>query len=109
MKKLIIIGILSVLTFVFFASEANAVHESWNHVVDEMEAVLNSANQIYETGDADKAKAEVDVAYYSYYEKLGFEKTVMSYISGNRASVVEYQFNEIKKKIVKGDNKAAVQ
>ncbi len=76
-----------------------AAHETWNDVVDEMEAVLDEAYATYLTGDANKAKDQVDVAYYGYYEKLGFEKTVMAYISGNRAAKVEYQFSYAKKAI----------
>ncbi|MCH4169570.1 MAG: FTR1 family iron permease [Streptococcaceae bacterium] len=110
MKKIIAILILLLLSFGILTpiTEAAEKHESWNHVVDDMEAVLENAYQIYESGDKVKAKAEVDVAYYSYYEKLGFEKTVMSYISGNRASVVEYQFSTIKKKIASGEKNAVI-
>jgi high-affinity iron transporter len=71
---------------------AVATQETWNHVVDDMEAILDGAYDMYVGGDAEGAKDEVDEAYFGYYEKLGFEKTVMAYISGSRASAVEYQF-----------------
>lgn len=110
MKKIFPILILLLLSFGILTPTAEAAekHESWNHVVDDMEAVLENAYQIYDSGDKAKAKAEVDLAYYSYYEKLGFEKTVMSYISGNRASVVEYQFSTIKKKITSGEKNTVI-
>lgn len=108
MKKIISFWVL-LFSLCFFSPIVNAAsHESWNHVVDEMETVLNDAYEIYESKDNEKAKKEVDVAYYSYYEKLGFEKTVMSYISGNRASVVEYQFSTIKKKMTNNAKKSDV-
>ncbi len=74
-------------------------HETWNDVVDEMESVLEESYGLYTSGDAKAAKDKVDVAYYSYYEKLGFEKTVMAHISGDRAAKVEYQFSFAKKAI----------
>jgi high-affinity iron transporter len=44
----------------------------------------------------------VNDAYYGYYEKEGIEKTVMAYISGTRASTVEYQFSVAKKLMTDG-------
>jgi high-affinity iron transporter len=41
----------------------------------------------------------VDVAYFQFYEKVGFEKITMSRISGARAAQVEYQFSAVKKSI----------
>src|SRR5262245_51587088 len=76
---------------------AFAAHETWNDVVDEMEVIINEAYDIYLTADVKAAKDRVDDAYYGYYEKLGFEKTVMAYISGDRAATVEYQFSYAKK------------
>jgi high-affinity iron transporter len=93
---MVLIGVSSVTAF------AAPAHETWNDVVDEMEAVLNDSYDTYVSGDAKAAKDKVDVAYYSYYEKLGFEKTVMAHISGNRAATVEYQFSYAKKAINAG-------
>jgi high-affinity iron transporter len=83
---------------------AATAHETWNDVVDEMETILNESYDLYTSGDAKAAKDKVDVAYYSYYEKLGFEKTVMAHISGNRAATVEYQFSFAKKAINAGSS-----
>jgi high-affinity iron transporter len=85
-----------------FSITAFADYETWNDVVDEMEAVANEAYDIYLTGDAKAAKDQVDVAYFGFYEKLGFEKTVMAYVSGDRAAKVEYQFSAAKKAISAG-------
>ncbi len=81
------------------AGAASAETRTWNHVVDEMAVVIEDAGAAYRGGDAVAAKALVNDAYFGYYEKLGFEKTVMAYISGDRAAAVEYQFSEVKKDI----------
>ncbi|MDR2743207.1 MAG: FTR1 family iron permease [Treponema sp.] len=73
-----------------------------------MAAVLDRAYEIYRTGDTANAKATVDYAYYGFYEKLGFEKTVMAYISGARASQVEYQFSAIKRAMTNGTSAGEV-
>jgi high-affinity iron transporter len=44
------------------------------------------------------------VVYFQYYEKLGFERTVLTKISGERASTVEYQFSIAKKAINQGED-----
>jgi high-affinity iron transporter len=82
--------------------------ETWNEVVDEMQAVCDEAHEIYISGDIDAAKAQVDVAYFNYYEKLGFERTVMAYVSGDRAAQVEYQFSYIKKAMTAGEAESEV-
>lgn len=102
MRKAFVIIILVMVLVNMSAITAFAAYETWNDVVDEMEAVINEAYDIYLTGDAKAAKDQVDVAYFGYYEKLGFEKTVMAYISGNRAATVEYQFSYAKKAMTAG-------
>lgn len=75
---------------------------TWNEIVDEMEAILLDAEQIFADGDAEAAKNRVDDAYFGYYELLGFERAVMSYISGDRATTVEYQFAHVKRSMLQG-------
>ncbi|MDR2672636.1 MAG: FTR1 family iron permease [Coriobacteriales bacterium] len=101
MRKALVAIALMVALAVMFPAHARAASEfeTWNDVVDEMESVIDEAYQMYLSGDAKDAKDQVDVAYYSYYEKLGFEKTVMAHISGDRAAKVEYQFSYAKKAI----------
>jgi high-affinity iron transporter len=80
-------------------AEPAAVTRSWTKTAEEMAGVLNEANARYLSGDSQGAKDQVDVAYFQFYEKVGFEKIVMSRISGARAAQVEYQFSAIKKAI----------
>jgi high-affinity iron transporter len=82
--------------------EPTASKRNWTKTAQEMAAVLDRAYEIYRAGDTANAKSTVDYAYYGFYEKLGFEKTVMAYISGARASQVEYQFSTIKKTMTNG-------
>jgi hypothetical protein len=82
--------------------EPAASKRNWTKTAQEMAAVLDRAYEIYRAGDTADAKATVDYAYYGFYEKLGFEKTVMAYISGARASQVEYQFSATKRVMTNG-------
>jgi high-affinity iron transporter len=82
--------------------EPVASTRNWAKTADEMAAVLDNADALYRAGDAKGAKDEVDVVYFQFYEKVGFEKMTMSRISGARAAQVEYQFSAIKKAINKG-------
>ncbi|PJM75960.1 iron permease [Bifidobacterium simiarum] len=66
--------------------------KTWKDVANAMLPILDNAVKAYENGDAAKGATLVNDAYYQHYEKLGFEKTVLSAISGNRVSEVEYQF-----------------
>jgi high-affinity iron transporter len=88
--------------------EPVATARNWTKTANEMAAVLDTAYASYRTGDAKAAKDQVDVAYFQFYEKAGFEKTVMTRISGSRASVVEYQFSAVKKAISRGDSEREV-
>ncbi|MDR1277947.1 MAG: FTR1 family iron permease [Treponema sp.] len=88
--------------------EPVAQRVNWTRTAEEMAGVLDKAYQRYLAGDPQGAKGEVDVAYFQYYEKLGFEKIVLARISGERASTVEYQFSAAKKAITRGEPDAAV-
>ncbi|MDR1535923.1 MAG: FTR1 family iron permease [Planctomycetota bacterium] len=78
------------------AGQAKPSPASWNEVAAEMIRLLDRSYESYFIKEVDRAKKEVNDAYFGYYEKLGFERTVLSYISGRRAAVVEYQFSTIK-------------
>jgi high-affinity iron transporter len=108
LKKIIAAVALTAVLFCAFASPASAAYATWNEAVDEMEAVCDEAYDIYVSGDVAGAKAQVDVAYFSFYEKLGFERAVLAYISGDRAAQVEYQFSFIKKAMTAGESDSAV-
>lgn len=88
--------------------EPAASVRNWTRTAEEMAAVLDKAAALYAAGDAKGAKEQVDVAYFQFYEKVGFERTVLTRISGERASTVEYQFSMIKKVIARGDPVAEV-
>jgi high-affinity iron transporter len=83
--------------------EPVAVARNWTKTAEEMAAVLDKANTLYLAGDQKGAKDQVDVAYFQFYEKVGFEKITMSRISGARAAQVEYQFSAVKKAITNQD------
>jgi high-affinity iron transporter len=100
------IAILLVIANIF-PIQVFAAYETWNQVVDDMEAVLNESYEIYTSGDTEGGKDKVDEAYFGFYEKLGYEKTVMAYISGDRAAKVEYEFSFAKKAMIAGDDAAA--
>ena len=82
--------------------EPTGSSRNWSKVALEMAAVFDRAASLYRSGDTKGAKGAVDEAYFQFYEKLGFEKTVMTRISGQRASTVEYQFSTVKKEMTRG-------
>ncbi|MDR1360621.1 MAG: FTR1 family iron permease [Deltaproteobacteria bacterium] len=69
---------------------------NWGEIIQEMDLLLNRSYEAYFRKEVDKAKDLVNDAYFGYYEKEGVERTVMAYISGKRASIVEYQFAAVK-------------
>jgi high-affinity iron transporter len=87
-----------------FTISAFADYTTWNQVVDDMEDILNESYEIYLSGDMEGGKDKVDEAYFGFYEKLGFEKTVMAYVSGERAAQVEYEFSFAKKAMIAGND-----
>jgi len=98
-----ILAVFTLLCLVFNTLNAyadTATYKNWNEVASAMEEhILNGAN-IYREGGSEKAneaKDAINTAYYKFYEKLGFEKTVMASISGSRGSDVEHQFYLAKK------------
>lgn len=97
--------ITSSFLLLVLAVSSVAAYSNWNEVTDDMDKELDKAGEIYskaQEGYQDAAKAQVNVAYYQYYEKVGFERTVQAKISGNRAGVVELQFATVKKAITTG-------
>jgi high-affinity iron transporter len=104
LKRVSIPWILFLSAFVslsFLTFEASAASKSkwknWNEIVDQMDIAINKAGDAYFKKDIEGAKALVNEAYFGYYEKEGVERAVLSYISGKRASIVEYQFGIAKK------------
>lgn len=106
-KRLIAIVLLASLMMACSVA-AWAAATTWGGLADEMEAILNQSYNTYRAGNAEGAKAEVNQAYFGYYEKEGIERTVQAYISGRRASEVEYQFSKVKKEMTTGRPAAEV-
>lgn len=96
--------IILLLSFFLFIPNVYANYETWQQVADEMSTHFEAAQEAYEKGDGKLAKDEINVAYFQFYEKLGFEKTVKSYISGRRVKNIEYQFHDAKR-LTNEDNK----
>ncbi|MDR0433084.1 MAG: FTR1 family iron permease [Bifidobacteriaceae bacterium] len=99
----VIVGLATSIAAPAVAAAAEGEHSSWGEVAQEMGEILDGAYATYTTGDATAAKDEVDVAYYGYYEKLGFEKVVMAHVSGAAATEAEYEFGLIKKAMLAGE------
>ena len=77
-------------------------YANWSEIAQEMTALLNKSYDAYFIKDVDAAKKLVNAAYFDFYEAEGFERTVMSYISGKRGAAVEYQFAQIKGRMTAG-------
>ncbi len=95
----IILALLTAWLWAFCTPAGAAQYESWTQITNEMQEILVNSGRIYETGDERAAINEVNVAYFGYYEKLGVERNVKTYISGRSASDVEYQFALLKKRM----------
>ncbi|MDR3231368.1 MAG: FTR1 family iron permease [Synergistaceae bacterium] len=102
--SLLLVLSVSALLFVpaLSAGAAQSRWSSWSEIVDQMDVSLNKAWDAYFIKDVTGAKNWVNDAYFGYYEKEGVERAVLSYISGKRASIVEYQFGIIKKLMTEG-------
>lgn len=77
-------------------------YANWGEIAAEMVSLLNKSYDAYFIKDVENAKNFVNDAYFGFYEKEGFERTVMAYISGKRGAHVEYQFPIIKKLMNEG-------
>ncbi|MDR3220571.1 MAG: FTR1 family iron permease [Candidatus Accumulibacter sp.] len=77
-------------------------YADWNEIAGEMAVLLDESYEAYFRKDVEQAKNLVNDAYFGFYEKEGFERTVMTYISGKRGAHVEYQFPLIKKLMTEG-------
>ena len=100
---------LIVFTALLLATGAFAAkYASWKQVADDMKVHLDNAATLAAEGRSKEARDEVNVAYFRFYEKIGFERVTKSSISGNRASAVEYQFSTVKKSILKGEDAGVV-
>ena len=81
---------------------------TWTEVAGEMTPLIDQAVDKATSGDGRGGADLVNKAYYGYYEKLGFEKTVMAAISGNRVSQVENQFKVVRQAMINGADDSEV-
>lgn len=81
---------------------------TWLQVAGQMGKVIDQGVAAAKAGDGEKGSDKVNVAYYQYYEKLGFEKNVMNAISGSRVSYMESCFKELRKAMIRGDAPASI-
>ncbi|MDR2503725.1 MAG: FTR1 family protein, partial [Deltaproteobacteria bacterium] len=97
-KNFIIILFFPILCLVLVPSAwtAERKYANWNEIAEEMVVRLNQSYDAYFRKETAQAKEIVNDAYFGFYEKEGFERTVMAYISGKRGAQAEYQFTLIK-------------
>lgn len=96
----VLFAVLFLFSFKCAYATKEVTYKNWEAVATAMGEHLDNAAEIYEKGGDNAAKEATDtvnVAYFKFYEKLGFEKTTMSSISGKRGSDVEHQFYKVKK------------
>ncbi len=74
---------------------------NWNDAANAIEGVAFHAADLYEQGDSATAYEYAKATYWGYYETTGFERNVMSYVSGARVSAVELQFTTLRKAVKK--------
>ena len=111
-KPLVVLAIIATLMFAMhvsvfadtsypatwkeFSSENSPAGEqwTWNEVVDAITDVLNSGEELMQSGDTEGARKAGSDAYYGYYETTGFER-IMNGVSGARVSQVELAFANV--------------
>ncbi|MGP1459172.1 MAG: FTR1 family iron permease [Treponema sp.] len=96
--------LLSVFQLQVFA-QAQKEYSTWTSIVEQMEVHLNNAYDLYTQGKNKEAYAEVNAAYFRYYESKGMEKITMGYLSGARKTAVENAFYQYRRN-VKSDKDA---
>ena len=75
---------------------------TWNTVAGAEDELLEAAYKLYRDGNKDEAFTASRQAYYGYYETTGFERNVMSYVSGAEVSKAELQFRAVRNVPKKG-------
>jgi high-affinity iron transporter len=88
--------------------EARKEYQNWREIIADMDTTLTASYEAFLNKDVKKAKDLVNDAYFGFYEKYGVERATLSYISGKRASTVEYQFSIIKKAMTDGKSDSEV-
>ncbi len=89
------------LTWEEYLAATGITSWNWNDAADAIEQVGLHAADLYEAGDKNAAYDYAKATYWGYYETTGFERNVMTYISGSRVSAVELQFTTLRKAVKK--------
>ena len=107
MKLRFFVSIFLLLSFFQFPifSQTQKEYTTWTSIVKQMEVHLNNAYNLYTQGKNKEAYAEVNAAYFRYYESKGMEKITMGYLSGARKTAVENAFYQYRRN-VKSDKNA---
>ncbi|MCL3776699.1 MULTISPECIES: FTR1 family protein [unclassified Actinomyces] len=90
------------------ADKSGRGDRTWVEVATEMNELIDQGLAQTLAGDGSAGAELVNEAYYGYYEKLGFEKKVMT-VSGDRVSLVESTFKNTRKAMIAGDTEAATE
>lgn len=110
MRKLNVLKIVPFLIcFLFISHQVFAADGSWNQVVTNIDGFLNKAMDEYEKGNQINAKELINEAYFGPFESDRMEQAIRVNISAKRAAEIEFQFNEIKKKITAGEDISKIQ
>ena len=96
------------LTWEECVEKNNITDWNWNDAADAIEEIALHAVDLYEQGDEKGAYEYAKATYWGYYETTGFERNVLTYISGARVSAVELQFTTFRKAVKKATGVDAV-
>lgn len=94
------------------AAGAKDKFSDWTEIAEVMNTVLDEALQKYDPSDESSLPAAfdlVDKAYFRYYEKQGFEKNVLNFMSNGRVNVMEALFRDSKRVISSKGDKAELE
>ncbi len=94
--------LLSLLLPVYAAGEAAQEAGRWENEANMIDRYLDGAFELYLEGKTSDAVGSVSNGYFKVYD-IGFERQVMSYISGPRKNATELQFSTCKG-LLKKDN-----
>ena len=89
------------LTWEECTQKRNITDWNWNDAADAIEEIAFHAADLYEKGDMKGAYEYAKATYWGYFETTGFERNVLTYISGSRVSADELQFTTFRKAVKK--------
>ena len=96
------------LTWEEYVEKNNITEWNWNDAANAIEEIAYHAVDLYEQGDDKGAYEYAKATYWGYYETTGFERNVLTYISGSRVSAVELQFTTFRKAVKKATGVDAI-